>query len=734
MTSEEAKEYVKDHIADYLASKGIKADLAGVQKFCCLNPQHQDHKPSMSIDPKSKKVHCFSCGAKFDTFDLVAIDNNVTMGSADAFKLAYEHFGLQVEKITFKKQNHAKRVPEMTKTKKAADFASLQSWVNPDMTTAADAAHKALLADPKALQHFTSRGLDLETIKQNRLGFCKGGCNEMLAGLPEEMKAKSFKAGLYQYIIPIFDAEGRCIWYQAEINDRKQCDEWNAKYKKPKNTEQYGGHRLWGGELLGGAEVPAATFVLEGEFDAMSIEQAAGHKKCAVALGGVNGVNRFLGLVKKHRPDTTFMLLMDNDRAGESAMQKARAGLAELGAKFAEVKLPEETGAKDANDLLKRNADLLKKFVEDCKAMAPSAEELAEEAAIAYGAGFASSKVADFLEIMGGKGAVPPISTGIPQLDEALDGGLYSGLHILGAISSLGKTTFMLQLADSMAASGIDVLFFSLETPYTELMAKSISRSTFVNQKKMPKAYPQTARNVLCNRLQKHGKVLLEGDEKAATTQLLVQCIGEYANGAAKCIRFIDRQHSCGVQDIAEAIAEHRKYRPDRRLVVFVDYLQILAKASERYTDKQNTDEALKALSILAKNEKLPMLVISSINRTSYTEPIGLTSFKESGNIEYDAEVAIGLQYEGMDYEDDADSEETEKARKSRIRKLIKEQEAKGYKGEAQQIQLKVLKNRLAPKTKCSADFWPAYSFFDFGRGFSSTGSGDEDEADSWTV
>jgi replicative DNA helicase len=450
-----------------------------------------------------------------------------------------------------------------------------------------------------------------------------------------------------------------------------------------------------------------------------------------VALGGVNGVNRFLGLVKKHRPATTFILLMDNDKAGEGAMQKARAGLAELGAKFAEVKLKD---AHDANELLQKDAEALKKFVAGCKAMAPSAEELAEEAATAYSAGFASSKVADFLEIMGGKGAVPPISTGIPQLDEALDGGLYSGLHILGAISSLGKTTFMLQLADSMAASGIDVLFFSLETPYTELMAKSISRSTFVNQKKMPKAYPQTARNVLCNRLQKHGKVLLEGDEKAATTQLLVQCIGEYANGAAKCIRFIDRQHSCGVQDIAEAIAEHRKYRPDRRLVVFVDYLQILAKASERYTDKQNTDEALKALSILAKNEKLPMLVISSINRTSYTEPIGLTSFKESGNIEYDAEVAIGLQYEGMDYEDDADSEETEKARKSRIRKLIKEQEAKGYRGEAQQIQLKVLKNRLAPKTKCSADFWPAYSFFDFGRGFSSTGSGDEDEADSWTV
>ena len=45
------------------------------------------------------------------------------------------------------------------------------------------------------------------------------------------------------------------------------------------------------------------------------------------------------------------------------------------------------------------------------------------------------------------------ISTGFPALDDLLDGGLYPGLYSMGAITSLGKTTFALQIADYIAAS-----------------------------------------------------------------------------------------------------------------------------------------------------------------------------------------------------------------------------------------------------------------------------------------
>ena len=45
----------------------------------------------------------------------------------------------------------------------------------------------------------------------------------------------------------------------------------------------------------------------------------------------------------------------------------------------------------------------------------------------------------------------PPLSTGFPTLDKALDGGFHDGLYVLGAVSSLGKTAFCMQMADALA-------------------------------------------------------------------------------------------------------------------------------------------------------------------------------------------------------------------------------------------------------------------------------------------
>ena len=51
--------------------------------------------------------------------------------------------------------------------------------------------------------------------------------------------------------------------------------------------------------------------------------------------------------------------------------------------------------------------------------------------------------------------------TGFTNLDDKAKG-LYAGLYVVAAISSLGKTTFCHQIADQLAEMGEDVLFFSL--------------------------------------------------------------------------------------------------------------------------------------------------------------------------------------------------------------------------------------------------------------------------------
>ena len=79
---------LRPRIIDYLYDRGIDPR----KRFHCLNPSHLDRDPSMGFDPKRNKVHCFACGADYDLFDLLAIDNNLS-SPADALSLASERYG-----------------------------------------------------------------------------------------------------------------------------------------------------------------------------------------------------------------------------------------------------------------------------------------------------------------------------------------------------------------------------------------------------------------------------------------------------------------------------------------------------------------------------------------------------------------------------------------------------------------------------------------------------------------
>lgn len=87
----EHKIEIKNRLPDYLAFKGIDYK----RKFKCLNINHQDNSPSMSFDKSNCKVHCFSCGANYDIFDLIGFDYGLTDFSAE-YEKACALFGLEI--------------------------------------------------------------------------------------------------------------------------------------------------------------------------------------------------------------------------------------------------------------------------------------------------------------------------------------------------------------------------------------------------------------------------------------------------------------------------------------------------------------------------------------------------------------------------------------------------------------------------------------------------------------
>ena len=73
----------------------------------------------------------------------------------------------------------------------------------------------------------------------------------------------------------------------------------------------------------------------------------------------------------------------------------------------------------------------------------------------------------------------PRISTGIWEFDRILNGGLSDEFYIMGAETSTGKSAFLMFIAQKIAESGIDVLYFALEMGQSEFIARGISAISF---------------------------------------------------------------------------------------------------------------------------------------------------------------------------------------------------------------------------------------------------------------
>lgn len=286
----------------------------------------------------------------------------------------------------------------------------------------------------------------------------------------------------------------------------------------------------------------------------------------------------------------------------------------------------------------------------------------------------------------------PATPTGFTGLDEALDGGLYEGLYVIGAISSLGKTTFIMQVADQIAQRGHDVLVFSLEMSRFELMAKSISRLTLENCNGST-GNAKTTRGILAGARRKH----YNAEEKA----LINRSMSDYAEYAQN-IYIHEGIGTIGAEQIKEQAKKHIEHT-GHRPVVIVDYLQIISPVDMRASDKQNTDRAVLELKRLSRDKKIPVIAVSSFNRDNYTAPVNLASFKESGAIEYSSDILLGLQLAGMD-----ELSQSEGKRADTIRSIEQMKAA-----EPRKAQLKILKNRNG-KIGISLyyDYYPMFNMF----------------------
>ena len=271
--------------------------------------------------------------------------------------------------------------------------------------------------------------------------------------------------------------------------------------------------------------------------------------------------------------------------------------------------------------------------------------------------------------------------TGYDNLDAITN--LYPGLYVIGAISSLGKTTFIHQMADQLAKNGQPVLFFSLEQSTLELATKSLSRIMAIKDESNAMTSLQIRKN--------------GSDPRVA------DAVTEY-DAYSGNLTVVECTFRATIDDITNYVTNYIKQR-NVSPVVIVDYLQVIQTAPDsRMTTKDAVDLHVWRLKQLQSDNKLALIVISSLNRQNYLTQIDYESFKESGGIEYTADVVWGLQLQVLHDEIfDSQAKINEKRQKVRDAKAAN----------PRKIELVCLKNRFGISSySLCFDYLPQFDLF----------------------
>lgn len=659
MERQDAREQLKGYLRNYVESVTQKSKGANLY-VCplCGSGTGKSGTGAFSIK-NGTSWKCFSCNAGGDIFDLYGAINGTTDHNEQLRGLS-EMYGIQVasyrstaqEDFSPEYQNHAKNEQYTHNSIHTSVYTQADPPQQTDYTDFFLQAHKAV----EQTDYWKRRGLSKETVDHFKLGYVAEWRH------PKAPKAPASP----RLIIPTSPYS-----YLAR-DTREQIPEEQRAYSKSK----VGSIQLFNKKALQTATKP--IFIVEGELDALSIIEVGGE---AVALGTTTKSKALIELLKAQAPAQALIIALDNDEAGQRASRELTEGLQGLNIPCYSFNPCGQY--KDANEALQRDRQALAIAVEE-------AEHLQDEEAQAQKEAYLKNSTAHYLQsfVNGIADSVdtPYIPTGFKKLDSVLDGGLYEGLYIVGAISSLGKTTIITQIADQIAQAGTDVLIFSLEMARAEIMAKSISRHTLQSVL----ATGGDIRNAKTARGITTGKRYI--DYSQTERDLINSSIMEYSKYVQN-IYISEGVGDIGAEQIRETVQKHILFT-GKTPVVIIDYLQILAPYSERATDKQNTDKAVMELKRISRDYKTPVIGISSFNRANYKEAVTMEAFKESGAIEYSSDILIGLQLKGAGKKD-FDANEAKRK-------------------DPREIELVILKNRNGRTgDSLSFNFYPLFNYFE---------------------
>lgn len=227
-------------------------------------------------------------------------------------------------------------------------------------------------------------------------------------------------------------------------------------------------------------------------------------------------------------------------------------------------------------------------------------------------------------------GVITGLPTGFNDLDYKTAGLQPSDLILIAARPSMGKTAFVLNLAQNICfKQNKAVLIFSLEMSQEQLVNRLLALESHVEAQKI--------RNGTVT--DKDWEGLVEGASVIGESNLLID-------------------DTPGIS-IGELRSKCRKYALSHDIkIVIIDYLQLMSGNGKNESRQQEISDISRSLKSLARELNVPVIALSQLSRAVEKRddhrPM-LSDLRESGAIEQDADVVMFL------YRDDYYNKETEK-------------------------------------------------------------------------
>lgn len=241
-----------------------------------------------------------------------------------------------------------------------------------------------------------------------------------------------------------------------------------------------------------------------------------------------------------------------------------------------------------------------------------------------------SKEVLDTIDqIASTKKPVVGVGTGYYDLDHLVGGFRPGQFIIVAARPAMGKTAFALNIATHAAVNlGKKVAIFTMEMAADEVIMRMFASTSEVNMESMMKGFGMNEERLIR---------IMQASEILSTRPIYID---ESGTNTPLEIRAKTRRLSAEVGGLD---------------LIIIDYLQLMSLSRERDNRQQEISEISRALKILAKDMKIPVVALSQLNRSVETRDDKrprLADLRESGAIEQDADLVMFIYRDEYYYPD----------------------------------------------------------------------------------